>query len=339
MLNVPYVHVIFTIPHQLNGLFKLNKQLLYSLLYQVSWKTIKHECSKTENVGGLPGMIAVMHSWGSDMKYHVHLHALITFGGLDEESNWHYPTRKDKLAPYRTMNESYRDFFLKAIHSLIRRGKLQVNSMTDALLEETSKINWAIHNTKPQLDTGVLEEYLSRYIMKIAVSNSRLSFDDAKDQVSLIYNDYKAQLEGEPAPKATKVFDPLSFIHQFLQHLPPKSFQRVRYYGLHSGKIYKRVKSSISQSLKREGRTVRTIMQIVRQLLGLEMIVCPECGGFDFDEEKEAPDYNWLANNIRGYQLRAPPNGTRKSSRSIFGSQPRGRSLPNWPTKSRKVII
>jgi len=98
--------------------------------------------------------------------------------------------------------------------------------------------NWVVNNGLPQADTTIIEEYLNRYIMKIAVSNSRLSMDTAKTLVQLIYNDYSRQPKGQPAPKKSKIFNPLSFIHQFLAHLPAKYFQRIRYYGLHSSPIY-----------------------------------------------------------------------------------------------------
>ena len=169
--------------------------------------------------------------------------------------------------------------------------------------------NWVVNNGLPQADTTIIEEYLSRYIMKIAVSNSRLSMNATKTQVSLVCNNYSLQQKGQPAPKQTKIFDPLSFIHQFLMHLPLKYFQRIRYYGLHAPVTYKRIKDEMPKKLKRMGKTVRTILQIICSLLKDALRACQSCQGLEFEQHTQAPDYNWLAQNVPSYQKRAPPGG------------------------------
>ena len=174
MLNVPYVHITFTLPHELNSILKSNPKVLYSLLYQSAWATIKEVCKDPKNVGGLPGMIAILHTWGSDMKYHVHLHTLVTFGGLDEEGNWHYPQRKDRIAGYREMKRVFRKHYLAGLKKLWSKGELKEVPMMEELIKDVEEKAWCIHNTKPQINTENIEEYLSRYIMRIAVSNSRL---------------------------------------------------------------------------------------------------------------------------------------------------------------------
>lgn len=203
MLNVPYTHTVFTLPHQLNPLLKANQKVLYNLLYRASWQAVKKLCADDKNVGGLPGMIALMHTWGSDLKYHVHLHTLITFGGLDADGNWVPPKRKDKLYGYRAINKAFRDEYMKGLDKLLKNNELNIDGIpfVEEIIEEIRTKNWVVHNGKPQLDTQVVEEYLSRYIMKIAVSNSRLSYDEVKAQVHLICNDYAGQEEGCPAPK------------------------------------------------------------------------------------------------------------------------------------------
>lgn len=312
LLKVPYVHMIFTVPHELNGLFRLNQKELYSLLYRVSWKALKQCASKEKHLGALPGMISVMHSWGSDMKYHVHLHALVTFGGIEEAGNWRYPKRKDKLIAYRELNATYKSCFLQALDKLIAKRALRHNAALLSCLENARQKNWVVHSTKPQLDTKVLEEYLSRYVCKIAVSNSRLSYDQIKHQVYLIYNDYRNQLEGEAAPKKHRVFDPLCFIHQFLQHLPPKSFQRTRYYGIHASSKYKRIRNKLPKKLLRIGKTIRTLFQIVRALIGEEGLTCDGCGGYDLVRLHEPADQEWLSRHVPGFQLRAPPSSAHR---------------------------
>ena len=308
MLAVPYVHLTFTLPHQLNPLLRFNKKLLYSLLYKSSWLAVKEVASNPKNIGGLPGMIALMHSWGSDMKYHVHLHTLVTFGGLDEEGNFHFPKRKDKISRYRTLRASFRKNYLLGLEKLILQNKLELGLVkSDELLEELWEINWVIHCTIPTVNTKVIEEYLTRYIMRIAVSNTRLNYDQIHHQVQLIYNDYRNQIEGEKAPKKIKVFDPISFIHQFLQHLPPRYFQRLRYYGLHASATFQKCKDKIPDRLKRKGETIRTLFQILKALLTKEMLQCEECSGCEFDRLPILIDEAYLKNTVPGYQERGPP--------------------------------
>ena len=307
MLNVPYIHATFTLPHQLNPLLRANPKLLYGLLYRSAWKTIKKVCADPCNVGALPGMIAIIHTWGADMKYHVHLHTLITFGGLNKEGNWHYPKRKNKLARYRQINRIFREIYLKGIEKLVQNKTLKEIPLMKVLLEEVKQKNWVVNNGQPQVNTQNIEEYLSRYINKIAVSNSSLTFNQAKEQVELIHNDYRNQIEGQAAPKKVKVFDPLNFIHQFLQHLPPKYFQRLRYYGLHASAKQAKIKDQIPKKLKRNGTTVRTTMQIIRALLRIELLACDGCGAVEFAKNIEEPDLQWLTKNIRDFNPRASP--------------------------------
>ena len=88
LLKVPYCHITFTLPHELNGLCRLHPSIMYGMLFRVAWQTLRELCAEPGGVEGLPGMTAVLHTWGSDLKHHVHLHCLVTFGGLDQ-SNGH----------------------------------------------------------------------------------------------------------------------------------------------------------------------------------------------------------------------------------------------------------
>lgn len=123
LLRVPYVHGIFTLPHELNGLIKRNKSQLYSVLMRSCWQTVKSLTNDPNQVGGLPGMISVLHTFGSDMKYHVHVHSLITFGGLAKDGKWCWPKHRKKLAPFRLMSRRFREVFMANVHVLIKQQK------------------------------------------------------------------------------------------------------------------------------------------------------------------------------------------------------------------------
>lgn len=112
---------------------------------------------------------------------------------------------------------------------------------------------WGLHNTKPTLDTRILEKYLSRYINRIAISNSKVGWLKDQQKVKLIHNDYENQKEGESAPKTCKLFDPLLYIHQFMKHVLLPYFKKTRRYGIQSNASKKKYRKLISEELTKEG--------------------------------------------------------------------------------------
>ncbi len=313
MLSVPYVHTTFTLPHQLNGLAKRNPRQLYSLLMRSAWQTIRQLCKDPSNLGGLPGMIAVLHTFGSDMKYHVHVHTLITFGGMTETGEWVWPKRKKKLASYRAMCSTFRNIFLTGLGQLIRSG--EVFSITDytKLEAELRQVRWVVHNTYPTTNTGLIENYLARYINRVAISSNRLKYIEDQKEVQIIYNNYKAQKSNEAAPKSLHTLDPLTAMDMILQHVLPRYFQKARYYGLHSAITFKRIKGNIPSMLIRNGQTIRTLFQILTELLKLKPYVCEVCGSTDYIKLELAPDTGWLQRcRIIRLTNKAPLNGKSK---------------------------
>lgn len=318
MLNVPYVHTTFTLPHQLNGLARRNPRRIYNLLLRSAWKTVKELCSDVQNLGALPGMTAVLHTWGSDLKYHIHAHCLITFGGLSgvSKNEWRWPWRKHKLAPYRKMCGKFRAIFLQDLKQLMDTGQVVYPRKYENIAEELQKIRWVVHNTRPTAETKVIEEYLGRYICRIGISNRRLSYDKNGKNVRIEYNDYAHQKAGQPAPKKYRNVPPLVAMNLFLQHQLPAYFQRVRHYGLHAARTYVTIKDKIPEKLKRNGKTVRTVIQILKALLAQEPYKCDNCGGTTFDTSTIKSDRQYLNRHIL-HLGRSPPSiqaGTTRST-------------------------
>ncbi len=309
MLRVPYVHTTFTLPHELNGLARGNPSKIYSLLLSSAWKTIEKLCKDEKNVGAQPGMTAVLHTWGSDLKYHIHAHCLVTFGGLhfDPRAEWKWPKLKDKLARYREMCSTYREVFLAGLKKLIKKGEVVYHRTYESIEKEMEKIRWVVHNTHPTAETHVIEEYLSRYICRIGITNSRLSYDSKGKNVEIKYNDYNRQEKGQAAPKGYKNLKPMVAMQMILQHQVPRYFQRVRHFGLHAGSIYKKIKNQLPDHLKRNGKTVRTVIQILKELLKQGPHCCQQCGGIEFEKSSIENDTNYLRLMI-GIKKRGPPS-------------------------------
>jgi len=308
MLAVPYVHTTFTLPHQLNGIARRNRNQIYGLLFRSSWKTIDKLSKDKNNIGGKPGMSAVLHTWGSDLKYHVHVHCLITFGGLamTSKQEWKWPKQKNKLAKYRKICSVFRSIFMKGLKSLMQSGIIIYHRNYAEVEEELLKKRWVVHNTRPTSDTQVIEQYLSRYICRIGITNSRLSYDSKGKNVKIKYNDYSNQKKGEAAPKKYRHLNPLIAMQMILQHQVPRYFQRVRHYGLHSTVTYKKIKDQLPNHLKRNGHTVRTVIQILKSMLKQIPYCCTNCGGFEFEKEPIAVDQNYIGQYIT-LKKRGPP--------------------------------
>lgn len=292
MLKVPYSHITFTMPHQLNVLARRYPHLLYNILFRAAWKTIRLLCADNNNLGARPGMTAVLHTWGSDLKYHVHLHCLVTFGGLDlvTADKWIFPSRKFKIAPFRQFSGIFRTSFLQQVQAHYLSGKIQHYESFEQLKASLFKKRWVVNLQRPTADTKVIKEYLGRYICRIGISNKRLQYDPINQTVQLAYNDYRKQETGKPAPTAFKNLHPLVAIGQILQHIAPSGFQRVRHYGLHAAATFKKYKDRLPQAVKRNGITVRTIIQILKALLKEKPFCCENCKAEEFTEATLLPD-------------------------------------------------
>jgi hypothetical protein len=249
---------------------------------RASWQAVKATTAKPENVGGLPGMVSVLHTFGSDMKYHVHVHSLVTFGGIDDQGRWIYPSRRSKLYRYREICAAYKAHFLQGLKSLYEASQIDYHMTYDEVVALVGTKRWVVHNTHPTAQTATLETYLARYINRTAITNGRLEYLKDQEQVQITYNDYRNQQKGKPAPKVTKPLMPLVAIDQMMQHVLPAYLQKTRRYGLHHPSTRKRLSSTLVNLVRQNGHTIRTIMQIIKDLLGVEQITCGSCGGTDF---------------------------------------------------------
>jgi len=307
MLKVPYCHVTFTLPHELNGIARRNPTMMYNLLLRSAWQTVKKLVTDEKEVGGLPGMSCVLHTWGSDLKYHVHVHCLVTFGGLDAKGSpkWVWPRRRNKLASYRRMSSTFRSLFIRDFEAMMQQDGFVYHRSFGEIRDEMILKRWVVHSTQPHTNTRILEEYLGRYICRIGISNNRIRYNQALQQVRIQYNDYRHQTPGQPAPKAQLMLDPLVAIHSIMQHVLPAYFQRSRHYGLHAGSTFRKYRSLIPSMVKQNGQSIRTLFQILRLLLGVPPDQCPDCQGSTFEYEDLAADASYIWRQI--LPGRSPP--------------------------------
>lgn len=276
LLKVPYSHMIFTLPHIFNGLARRNEKVFYGLMMRVSWLTVS-EVMKGSKIG----MTSVLHTFGSDMKYHIHVHALVTFGGLDTNGDWQYPTCKYALAKYRVLCSTFKNKFIEELQKELQKQKIHYHQDIQTVIKESEKLRWVVHSTYPTMQTQTIEDYLAKYINRVGVTNNRLSYLKEKQVVQLQYNDYKNQELNKAAPKAYMNLEPLTAMNQILQHVLPPYFQKSRHHGLHSAN--EKTKASIPNKILKNGHTIRTVFEIISHLLNLKPFTCDQCQSTAFD--------------------------------------------------------
>ena len=226
LIPVRYFHVVFTLPHQLNGWLQLHPKLIYRMLFKAVWGTLSTFGQDPKRLNGQIGMTAVLHTWGQNLSQHVHLHCLVPGGALGNEGQWH-PARSNYLFPVKALSRHFRGKMVSLLRQAATTGELhrvtrpgQVNEVLDELMA----IDWVVYSKHCLDRTTSVVDYLARYTHRIAISNARIvEVDDKK--VTFRYTDYRdggaktLRLAGE------------EFVRRFLMHVLPKGLMRVRHYG------------------------------------------------------------------------------------------------------------
>lgn len=307
LLKVPYTHTVFTIAHELNPLCKANPKVMYNIIMKASWLCIKNLCAKQENLGALPGMISVLHTFGSDMKYHLHVHSLITFGGVDKNGNWIWPIRDKKLAGFRDICKTFRKVFIKMLRKELAKGKLHASPDIEQIINTIENKRWNVRNSYPTMNLATIENYLARYINRIAVSKARFEYLAKQNQVNIIFKEYRKQKEGQPAPLGFKSIEPLVAIDQFLMHILPPYFQKSRYYGLHASATFKKYSTIIDQRLLKNKDSISILFSFLNAIIKAALYSCDKCQSQVFEIKAIKKDIYWIFNFITLPNLRGPP--------------------------------
>ena len=215
LLPVPYFHVVFTLPQQLRDLVRQHQKVLYPILMQAAARALIKLAADPHYVGGLIGVLAVLHTWSRTLTYHPHVHCLVPGGGLAPDGQW-WPARKNYLVPVRALSAIFRGIFLD----------LMAKALPDVeILDSVRKQKWVVHCKPTVQGAENVLKYLARYVHRIAITDHRiLSTEDGK--VTFRYQnarDYQWH---------TMTVTAEEFIRRFLQHVLPKGTHKVRYYGL-----------------------------------------------------------------------------------------------------------
>jgi hypothetical protein len=236
LLPVRYFHLVFTLPKPIADIAHQNKREIYNLLMRISADTVIKIAADPKHLGARVGITSVLHTWGSAMTHHPHVHMIVPGGGLSADGAKWITSRKNFFLSVRVLSHLFRRLILEGLAKLHRAGKLQFfgdhAELADpvvfgAFLQPLRKIDWVVYAKEPFAGPKAVLAYLSRYTHRVAISNSRLIHFDA-ESVTFKVKNYR--LNG-PKRHTTMTLDTAEFIRRFLIHVLPKGQHRIRHAG------------------------------------------------------------------------------------------------------------
>jgi hypothetical protein len=237
LLPVGYFHLVFTLPGPIADFAYQNKRVIYDLLFKASAQAILTIAGDPKHLGASIGITAVLHTWGSAMTHHPHIHMIVPGGGFAADRSRWISCRPRFLLSVRVLSRLFRRLFLQLLLAAHAKGRLQFFAAHRALadgaafgayLELLRKAEWVVYAKEPFAGPEAVLTYLSRYTHRVAISNRRLVKAD-ESGVAFKYKDYR--IDG-PGRYKTMTLPTHEFIRRFLMHVLPKGFHRIRHYGL-----------------------------------------------------------------------------------------------------------
>jgi hypothetical protein len=237
LLPVEYYHVVFTLPGPISELAWYNKSLLYHFLFQAAAETLRTIAADPKHLGARIGATLVLHTWGSAMTHHPHVHGIVPGGGLSLDGLRWVACRPGFFLPVRVLSRRFRHVFLEKLGEAHRAGKLQFFGEHQRLVEAGTfaewlkplrQCEWVVYAKRPFAGPEAVLAYLARYTHRVAIANSRLVALD-EHGVTFRWKDYRTK--GRVRHK-TMTLAPAEFIRRFLLHVLPAGLHRIRHYGL-----------------------------------------------------------------------------------------------------------
>jgi hypothetical protein len=237
LLPVEYYHVVFTLPAPISDIAYQNKSVIYNLLFTAAAETLLTLAADPKHLGAHIGATLVLHTWGSAMTHHPHVHGIVPGGGLSLDGQRWVACRSGFFLPVRVLSRLFRRLFLGKLSEAHRAGKLQFfgdqRELADTKtfsdwLKPLRHGDWVVYAKRPFAGPDAVLAYLSRYTHRVAIANSRLIALDEQG-VTFQWKDYRAR---ERDRYKTMTLEPAEFIRRFLLHVLPAGLHRIRHYGL-----------------------------------------------------------------------------------------------------------
>jgi hypothetical protein len=234
LLDVPYFHVVFTVPARIEVIAFQNQTVVYDILFRAASETLRTIAADPEHLGAEIGFLGVLHTWGQKLSHHPHIHFLVPGGGIAPDGQSWISCRPGFFLPVRVLSRMFRGLFLHYLEKAFAAGELNFFSEHRYLHEPAAfrryltpawKAEWVVFAKRPFAGPAQVLDYVGRYTHRVAISNNRLvSIDDGK--VRFQWKDYR-----DASRQKTMTLSADEFIRRFLIHVLPEGFNRIRYFG------------------------------------------------------------------------------------------------------------
>ena len=284
VMDAPYFHVVFTLPHELNPLMFCNQKLLYGLLHKCCAQTILELSADRKYLGAQPGIIQVLHTWNQELGYHVHMHCIISGGGLTTDHRIRRSSAKFFI-PVRVLRDKFKGKYLSLLDACYQKGELVFSSSCSTLQDpcvwkafknSLYEKDWCPYIKETFNGFGNAIEYLGRYTHRVAISNNRiLSVTETEVTFSA-----RGKKPGDPKREITISHE--EFIRRFLMHVLPAGFQKIRYYGFLNNRMKSRNLKVIFRiqggQRFRQRYAGLSMAELLKAVWNIDLSICPECG-------------------------------------------------------------
>ena len=281
---MPYYHLVFTLPHELNALAQGNPSALYAMLFAAASQTLVEFGENPRWLGGDIAATLVLHTWGQTLSQHLHVHTLVAAGALSGEGAW-IRARRGFLFPVKALSVVFRGKFLDTLGAALARGRLALSGSTAALGEPCAQQRllavlhakpWIVYAKRPFAGPEAVLDYLGRYTHRTAISNERLVSFDAST-VRFRYKDY-----AHGARRKTMALDAHEFLRRFALHVLPRGFNRIRHYGLlanrNKGALLARARAALDAPAPAPERTApESVAAFWQRVADIDIARCPNC--------------------------------------------------------------
>ena len=283
LLPIPYFHVVFTLPHDLNALAQGNPRLIYALLFRAAADTLLAFGRDPRHLGGTIGVTAILHTWSQNLSQHLHLHCLVTGGALSPDRTRWIPGHASFLFPVKALSEVFRGKFLAGLRRAFHDGTLTFAAGTASLADATCfaafvshlrATPWVVYTKRPFAGPEQVLDYLGRYTHRVALSNDRL-IDHRDGEVRFRWKDY-----ADHDRVKTMTLHTDEFLRRFLLHIVPRGFMRIRHFGLLANRSRRdaltRCRALLDQPPP-EDAPVESVAGLFQRLTGIDLSRCPVC--------------------------------------------------------------
>ena len=302
LLPLDYYHVVFTLPAPISAIAYTNKAVIYRLLFELAAETLGTIAADPKHLGAQIGVTLVLHTWGSALTHHPHVHGIVPGGGLSPDGERWVACKPGFFLPVRVLSRLFRRRFLEELEQAHRTGQLQFFGefapLADAMafadwLAPLRTCEWVVYAKRPFAGPAAVLAYLSRYTHRVAISNQRLIALDERG-VTFRWKDYRAK--GRSRYK-TMTLAAEEFMRRFLLHVLPGGFHRIRHYGLLANAGRREHLAKARELLHVVPAATESPLPAATVAIVEPTFVCPDCGAAMIIIETFA----------RGQSIRAPP--------------------------------